>query len=533
MAVPTSNVNTITDSFQNWIDKTNVLLDAYSTKIVTVAANSSGDVTTGNGTVNGNFAANTLVAVNGLRGGTVTTSGLLSISSNVSIGNSTVNTVINTTTLDTDLALNVLGATALASTLDVTGVTTLTGNAVLNGSLQTFAGNSNFDSGTFFVDSVNNRVGIGNTAPGVALRVTGATDISSSANIQGSANVGGSLGVVGAITGSNTLAITGAATLSNTLSATGTASLASNSLYVTSSAVVVNVATSFANTISIGNSTVNTVVNSTTIDTDLSLAVLGTTTLSNTLSVAGNTTLTSNATLSGALQIISGNSNFDSGVLFVDATNNRVGINNTAPGVALRVTGATDISTTANVQGNANVGGTLGVVGSITGSNTFTVTGNATFSNVMNTTGSVYLASNTVSITSSAIALKANTTLSGNVIISSNTLVVNAVSFIVNAIGDLGSNTTAANLVFSFDKATYKGARMTINMTKLNTSQVSDLILTHDSSSADTTIFGTVKSPTATPDLGIMSTAVVAGNVEIYIRQTGINTGVKVIATLF
>jgi hypothetical protein len=341
------------------------------------------------------------------------------------------------------------------------------------------------------------------------------------------------LGVVGAITGSNTLAITGAATFSNTLSTVDSSFLASNTLSVTTSAITLNAAASFTNTVSIGNSTVNTVITSSTIDTDLALTVLGATTLSNTLGVTGVTTLSGNANLNGTLQVISGNSNFDSGVLFVDATNNRVGINNTAPGVALRVTGATDISLTANIQGNANVGGTLGVVGAITGSNTFTVTGNATFSNVINTTGSVFLTSNTLAVTSSAITLKANTTFTGNVIITSNTLVVNAATFIVNAVGDLGSNTTAANLVFSFDKTLYKGARMTINMTKLNSSQVSDLILTHDSSAVDVTIFGTVKSPTATADLGIMSTAVVAGNVEIYIRQTAINTGVKVIATLF
>jgi len=88
------------------------------------------------------------------------------------------------------------------------------------------------------------------------------------------------------------------------------------------------------------------VFSTTTIDTDLALTVLGVTTLSNNLSVAGNSTLTGNVTLSGTLQTIAGNVNIDTGTLFVDATNNRVGINNTSPGVALRVTGAADISAT-------------------------------------------------------------------------------------------------------------------------------------------------------------------------------------------
>jgi hypothetical protein len=81
MALYTSNVNTVTDSFQNWVDKTNILFDAYSTTIVTTAANSQGGTTTGNGTVNGIFTANS-VTVNGnttfgLRGGNTTVANVL------------------------------------------------------------------------------------------------------------------------------------------------------------------------------------------------------------------------------------------------------------------------------------------------------------------------------------------------------------------------------------------------------------------------------------------------------------------------
>ena len=168
MALATSNVNTVTDSFQNWIDKTNELLAAYSTTIVTTAANSEGGSTTGNGTVNGIFTANS-VTVNGnttfgLRGGNTTTANVLYITSNVSIGNTTVNTVFSTTSIETDLQLIV------------------SGNTQLGGSLQTISGNVNFDSGTLFVDSVNNRVGINNTAPDIAFVVTGAANVSTSVN---------------------------------------------------------------------------------------------------------------------------------------------------------------------------------------------------------------------------------------------------------------------------------------------------------------------------------------------------------------
>ena len=73
------------------------------------------------------------------------------------------------------------------------------------------------------------------------------------------------------------------------------------------------------------------------------------------VTVSGNTTLSGNATLSGTLQTISGNSNFDSGVLFVDSINNRVGINSTTPLVSLDVVGSANVSQGVN-SSSYNVG---------------------------------------------------------------------------------------------------------------------------------------------------------------------------------
>ena len=103
MALATSNVNTVTDNFQNWIDKTNELLAAYSTTIVTTAANTEGGITVGNATVNGIFTANSVTVEGnssfGLRGGNTTVANVLYVTSNVSIGNSSVNTVINSSSI--------------------------------------------------------------------------------------------------------------------------------------------------------------------------------------------------------------------------------------------------------------------------------------------------------------------------------------------------------------------------------------------------------------------------------------------------
>lgn len=377
MSLTTANVEITTDSFENWLDKTNTLLYAYSTTIVTASANSSGGFTTGNATVNGIFTANSLTVSGnstfGLRGGDVTTANVLYITSNVSIGNATVNTVFTTTTIDTDLALNVLGATALSNTLSVTGSTTLTGNATLSGTLQTIAGNANFDSGT----------------------------------------------------------------------------------------------------------------------------------------------------------------------LFVDATNNKVGINNTSPSVALRVTGDVDISATANVQGAANLNSTLGVTGAATLSNTIAVTGNATFSNQVITVGNSYLTSNIFVVTSSDISLnavatfQANATFTKNAYVQGNTLTVNVSNFITASNGDLGSNITSPLLVMSFPKTSYKGGELIINVTKTGTSQVTKILFAHDETNVDLSTYGTIVSPISSAELGAFSAAINNANVEIKVQQTNINSAVKIMANLF
>lgn len=245
MSLSTANVNTSTDSFQNWIDKTNVLLDAYSTTIVTTSANSEGGTTVGNAYINGIFSSNTLVARDGLRGGNVSTSGVLSISSNVSIGNSTVNTVFNTTTIDTDLALTVGGAATLSSTLSVSGVATLSGNTILSGTLHTIAGNSNFDSGVLFVDGTNNRVGINDNTPSVALDITGDLNVSATANVVGNANVGGTLSVTGITTLAANVNMSGVTVVSNNFSATGDSRHSGDRFVVSATGVSVNSLSTF------------------------------------------------------------------------------------------------------------------------------------------------------------------------------------------------------------------------------------------------------------------------------------------------
>ena len=83
MAVNLSNVYPISDTFDTWITKTNIGLGVISTVAVTTSPNTVGGYTSGNAYVDGIFSANTLVAVDGIRGGSVTDSGVLTLLSSV------------------------------------------------------------------------------------------------------------------------------------------------------------------------------------------------------------------------------------------------------------------------------------------------------------------------------------------------------------------------------------------------------------------------------------------------------------------
>lgn len=73
----------------------NILANTFA-ETFTLVANSTGDVTTGNGAVNGSFSANTLAVTTALRGGTITTPAVLAIVSNASFSGANVVITSNT-----------------------------------------------------------------------------------------------------------------------------------------------------------------------------------------------------------------------------------------------------------------------------------------------------------------------------------------------------------------------------------------------------------------------------------------------------
>ena len=84
-----ANVETGTFTFYGWIGQTNQLLE-LAANTVTVAANTVGDMSTGNGFVTGIFGANTITA-SIIKGGNVQTNSAVSVMSNTNFGNASVN----------------------------------------------------------------------------------------------------------------------------------------------------------------------------------------------------------------------------------------------------------------------------------------------------------------------------------------------------------------------------------------------------------------------------------------------------------
>ena len=88
MSRSVANLTVSSDSFNTWLSRTNELLNALTTEIITANTGISTGANTGNASAYrfaqlfGDFAGNTIIATTGLRGGNLAASGLLTISSN-------------------------------------------------------------------------------------------------------------------------------------------------------------------------------------------------------------------------------------------------------------------------------------------------------------------------------------------------------------------------------------------------------------------------------------------------------------------
>lgn len=111
MAISTANVNTTTDTFNDWINKTNNCATIISNNCLT--ANGSLGLTTGNSYLNGFFSANTLIAQDAIRGGNNTTANFLNISTGFYTNKATY--VSNTASFTNNVAAQVVDSFAVTS----------------------------------------------------------------------------------------------------------------------------------------------------------------------------------------------------------------------------------------------------------------------------------------------------------------------------------------------------------------------------------------------------------------------------------
>ena len=111
MAISTANVNTTTDTFNDWVNKTNNVATIISNNCIT--ANSSLSITTGKSYLNGSFSANTLIALDAIRGGNNTTANVLNISTGFYTNKATY--VSNTASFSDNTAAQVVDSFAVTS----------------------------------------------------------------------------------------------------------------------------------------------------------------------------------------------------------------------------------------------------------------------------------------------------------------------------------------------------------------------------------------------------------------------------------
>ena len=168
---PGANVET-TDTFAGWIDTTNQLVYDMGTVVLTSVPlaqpnTTVGGYTTGNSHLQGILSANTLVASQSLRGGTVSTFADLTVSSNVIFNTSELIRVDANTNNFTINANN----------------TNFTSNVAINNPAKTVtitAGNTSINAGTFYVKSNTEFTGTRVDVDGTAFDITSNTIFTSS-----------------------------------------------------------------------------------------------------------------------------------------------------------------------------------------------------------------------------------------------------------------------------------------------------------------------------------------------------------------
>jgi hypothetical protein len=484
-------VNTASDTFANWITKDNNIINLVNTDVVTTSSNSAGDLTVGNGFVIGIFGSNTVVATD-IRGGNVTASNVLLLSSNVNFTGSQANIATNVAISGANLYVTSTSSKFIGNAVFQSNATQAVVSITTNATNYALAVNVNSGFTVTGNATFNNRVDVtGNAYFANTISVTGGASFSNTievigaANLQSSANVGGALGVVAGATIGGVLNLTGAATLSNTISVAGNATF-SNTMNVVGVATFVNTTATFANVANLYATAIN----------------------------IGSGAVTGNSTgLYGVYY--SGTINSTSNGYFANSTVITVG--NTSINTAI---------TPSSITANSGTFYNLNVTGSLIG--TFSATGNfipspnnslliGTSANVFSHIYATNTYTNAISSYSGNLSIVSSVSLNGALMINSNNVITS---------GRYGFSSSSQAAIDAFAVATYRSGEYLIQMSETGTTNyhVTKLVVYHDDTSAYSSEFAQLFNNIS---LGTVTTDVSGGNVRVLVAPASANVVVK------
>jgi len=592
MAKAIANVVISTDTFSDWLIRTNQIADTITRYAVTVDSNTVGATVTGNGSVVGIFSANTIAVGTFLRGGSVNASanlnvssnanffgsilyssanvivenanvsvnssavyikgGLLSVTSNVNVSTSNVsvnanilsvsgnnvlvtsNTLINAFSVEINSANAVIKGTELnifsnvdivASTLKANAVVSIIGNTTITANNIALKPNSSI----LAFSILNNNLVTNTTITGNTLTIFGNTFFSNTINVERDATVNGFFLV-------NNSAAFGNSTV------TGFINVSSDGTFGgTVNTIALNVGPNVNLTtskISVGNSTINTVLTSSSIVTDGTLSVYGVSTLSTVTSgnnfLTGFINVTSYGNFGGAVNASSLNlgSNVNLTNTYISIGNSSVNTFITSSSIdtdgSLTVLNVVSFSNTLSVSGNTNFYSSVNVAGSFRAGNT-TVNGSLIVNSFFTA-----VAANLANLNVTTSANIANLTVTSSANIQNQVSIQNDYIISVISNNNIGANTTSAQTVFSFPKNLYSSAKISAQIKTADNAntQIQEIVLAHDGlTNSFLTVYGTVSAPISA-NLGLFSTSINNANVELFFKQNTASSKVKIIAHL-
>jgi len=419
--------------------------------------------------------------------------------------------IFTANTIQVSLGANVTANATNGGTIQVTGTGTV-GNTVANSS-GLYVGNtlnSSQVTAVRFLASEGSNTTLANT------RIISIANSSATANIEPNAFKTGiftantiqiSLGanVTANATNGGTVQVTGSATVGNTV-ANSSGVFVGNSLNSAEHTAVRFYAAEGSNT-TLANTRIISIANTTSTSNVTPTGFSAGIVTANQTVVAVGANVFANATT-----VLVGNATFNTvvGNGSITASANLT----VTPTSHLVVVGA------ATVSSNVALANTLAVTGNTNLSNTLTVTGATSLSNTLGVTGATALA-NTLAVTGPATH--------ANIVTFKTEHVVD-----VFANGNLGATTGSDLLVFEYPKADYSTAKLLIQLKNAGNTQISEVLLAHDNSTAQLTTYGTVSSPVSANSgvslLGTFSANVATANVRVYVNQTRSSTAAKVVA---